>query len=246
MKENQEMLNLSDQLVHDIGKKIIREVIHSGTLLPKVEIMSEQYGVSRTVVREAYKGLVARGLVKSVAKVGTIVCDRKDWKWWDSEVLGWACEDVPDYNFLQQLTEMRLAIEPTASELAVKNATPEDIKNITTAFEELEISAINRSESQWAQADYDFHQSIMAASHNELLINLGNLLRNALLQSRHATMKEYNTVEIDLSTSKEQALMLHKNVYMAICKGNRIEARETMYDLILNVNTILEKSKQKS
>ena len=31
---------------------------------------------------------------------------------------------------------------------------------------------------------------------------------------------------------------------MAICKGNRIEARETMYDLILNVNKIIEKSKR--
>ena len=240
------MLNLSEQLVHDIGKKIIKEVIPSGSLLPKVEVMSEQYGVSRTVVREAFKGLVARGLVNSVSKVGTIVCDRKDWKWWDKEVLGWACEDTPDYKFLQQLTEMRLAIEPTASELAVKNATEEDIENITAAFEELEISAMNRSESQWVQADYNFHQSIMAASHNELLINLGDLLRNSLLQSRRQTMKEYVNVEKDLSTSKEQALNLHKNVYMAICKGNGIEARQTMYDLILNVNTIIEKSKNES
>ena len=51
-----------------------------------------------------------------------------------SEVLSWACEDTPDYKFFQQLTEMRLAIEPTASELAAKNATQEDIKNITTCF----------------------------------------------------------------------------------------------------------------
>ncbi len=56
-------------------------------------------------------------------------------------------------------------------------------------------------------------------------------------------MKEYVNVEKDLAISKEQALNLHKNVYMAICKSDRIEARQTMYDLILNVNTIIEKSK---
>ncbi len=237
------MHNLSEQLVHNLGKQIIREDIPSGEVLPKVEVMSEQYGVSRTVVREALKGLAARRLVKSVPKSGTVICAREDWQWWDPEVLSWACEGIPDYNFLQQLTEMRLAIEPTTAELAAKNATREDINHITTCFQKLELAAISNNESEWATADYDFHESIMAASYNELLINLGKLLRNALLQSRHRTMKVYiNDDERELPTSKEQALLLHKNVYMAICKGNRIEARETMYDLIVNVNKILEKS----
>ena len=44
---------------------------------------------------------------------------------------------------------MRLAIEPTASELAAKNATQEDIKNITTVLKNLKF-AVNRSESEWA------------------------------------------------------------------------------------------------
>ncbi|MFJ8065226.1 FadR/GntR family transcriptional regulator [Psychrobacillus sp. NPDC096426] len=239
------MLNLNEQLVHLLGRQIIQGKILPGTLLPKVEVMSEQYAVSRTVVREALKGLSSRKLVISIPKKGTVVCSRNEWQWWDPEVLSWACEGTPDYNFLQQLTEMRLAIEPTSSELAAKNATQEDIKNITTSFQKLEISAANRSESEWAIADYNFHQSIMAASHNELLINLGNLLRNALLQSRQETIKGYINDEKDLFISKEQALILHKNVYLAICKRNSIEARQTMYDLILNINKILEKGKEK-
>lgn len=239
------MHNLSEQLVHDLGKQIIREDIPSGKVLPKVEIMSEQYGVSRTVVREALKGLAARQLVKSVPKMGTIICEREEWQWWDSEVLSWACEDLPNYEFLQQLTEMRLAIEPTSAELAAINATREEINHMTTCFQKLELSAISSNDSEWANADYEFHQSIMVASHNELLINLGNLLRNALLKSRHRTIKVYNEEnERSSSISKKQALLLHKNVYLAICKGNRIEARETMYDLILNVNKVTEKSNE--
>lgn len=241
------MHNLSEQLVHNLGKQIISEEIPSGEILPKVEVMSEQYGVSRTVVREALKGLAARRLVKSVPKSGTVICAREEWQWWDPEVLSWACECIPDYYFFQQLTEMRLAIEPTTAELAAKNATREDINYITACFQKLELAAISNNESEWASADYDFHQSIMIASHNELLINLGNLLRNALLQSRHRTMKIYNNDNPkELSMSKEQALLLHKNVYMAICKGDRLEARETMYDLLLNVNKILEKSNNES
>ena len=108
-------------------------------------------------------------------------------------------------------------------------------------FSKTQLAAISINESEWASADYDFHQSIMIASHNELLINLGNLLRNALLQSRHRTMKIYNNDnQKELSMSKEQAILLHKNIYLAICKGDRMEARESMYDLILNINKILE------
>lgn len=237
------MHNLSEQLVHSLGKQIIKKVIPSGTMLPKVEVMSEQYGVSRTVVREALKGLTARGLVKSVPKLGTIVCEREDWQWWDPNVLSWACEEDINNNYWQQLTEMRLAIEPTTAELAAKHATKEDISKITTCFQKLELSAISNSEKEWAIADYDFHQSIMEASHNELLINLGKLLRDALLQSRHKTMKFYNNDnDREMPMSKEEALLFHKNVYMAICKGDRIEARETMYNLILKINTILERS----
>ena len=128
------MHNLSEQLVHDLGKQIIREDIPSGELLPKVEVMSEQYGVSRTVVREALKGLAARHLVKSVPKSGTVICEREEWQWWDPEVLSWACEGIPDHQFFQQLTEMRLAIEPTTAELAAKNATREDINHITACL----------------------------------------------------------------------------------------------------------------
>ncbi|RHW38348.1 FadR family transcriptional regulator [Lysinibacillus yapensis] len=235
------MHNLSDQLVHKLGKQIISEVIPSGAVLPKVEVMSEQYGVSRTVVREALKGLVARRLVKSVPKMGTIICEREEWQWWDPEVLSWACEGEHNNKYFQQLTEMRLAIEPTTAELAAEHATKDDIKDIATCFEKLELSAISNNEKEWASADYDFHQSIMVASHNELLINLGKLLRDALLQSRHKTMKIYNNEnEREIPISKEQALLFHKNVYMAICKGDRIEARETMYNLILHVNKILK------
>ena len=240
------MHNLSEQLVHKLGKKIIKEDIPSGVILPKVEVMSENYGVSRTVVREALKGLVARGLVKSVPKMGTIVCEREEWKWWDPEVLSWAAEVETNNKFLQQLTEMRLAIEPTSAELAAKHATKEDINNITTYFHKLELSALTKNDNEWARADYDFHHSILEASHNELLINLGKLLRDALLQSRHKTIKTYNNDDKnETPVTKEQALQLHKNVFIAICKGNQLEARETMYQLIKNVNKIIEKNTNK-
>ena len=55
------MKNRSDQLVQDVGKKIVTGELIPGEILPKVEEACELYGVSRTVVREALKGLSTLG-----------------------------------------------------------------------------------------------------------------------------------------------------------------------------------------
>ena len=61
------------------------------------------------MVREALKVLAqTHGEVSS--KIGIVIFAREDWQWWDPEVLSWACEGIPHYNFLQQLTEMRLLL----------------------------------------------------------------------------------------------------------------------------------------
>ena len=88
-------LRRSEQVLHFLGKRIVNGELLPGVTLPKVEVFSETHGVSRTVVREALKGLEARGLVASVPKVGTKVRERSAWQWWNREVIMWAM-DTPD------------------------------------------------------------------------------------------------------------------------------------------------------
>lgn len=68
--------NLREQVLNDIGKQIIGGKLNPGDVLPKEDTLSVEYEVSRTVIREAIKGLAARGLVESRPKVGTIVRPR--------------------------------------------------------------------------------------------------------------------------------------------------------------------------
>jgi len=237
--------NLSDQLLHEIGRQIVHGELLPGAVLPKAEILSEQKGVSRTVVREALKGLAARRLVESSTKVGTVVCPRTEWQWWDPDLLSWASESRDNKPFLMQLTEVRLAIEPAAVQLAAKNANEDDINHIRSCFRELESSI--EDEPAWIKADYEFHNSILAASHNELMLSLVQTLRNALEKSRQKTikvLKEKTTA--DYNKPIEEVIARHKAVMEAICSRDAALAHQKMQELLLRVVQLIEHDKAES
>ena len=59
-------------------------------------LLCETYGVSRPVLREATRVLVAKGLVVSKPLVGSVVRPRADWHMLDPDVLHWTLSSVPE------------------------------------------------------------------------------------------------------------------------------------------------------
>ena len=134
------MKNRSGELILEIGKKIVIGDYIPGETLPKSEEISEKYNMSRTVVREAFKGLSTLGLVRSNQRSGTVVLPRTEWQWWNLEVMTWLLEDTNNKDFLLHLTDVRLGLEPMAVALAAKRATDQDRMRIQEAFQKLEQS----------------------------------------------------------------------------------------------------------
>lgn len=234
------MKNRSDQLVHELGKKIVTGEFAQGEILPKAEDISEKYEVSRTVVREAFKGLTTLGLVRSNQKAGTIVLPRSEWQWWNLDILTWVIEDENNTDFLVHLTEVRLGLEPMAAALAAKRATDQDMLKITDAFERLEQSL--GDEKAWASADYDFHERILQASYNDLIINTVKTLRKALVKSREKTIQAAKDFpESPYDTPTKEVLDRHRAIYDAVMARDEELARQKMTDLILRVKRILDK-----
>lgn len=234
------MKNRSDQLVHELGKKIVTGEFTPGEILPKAEDISERYEVSRTVVREAFKGLTTLGLVRSNQKAGTIVLPRSEWQWWNLDVLTWVIEDENNTDFLVHLTEVRLGLEPMAAALAAKRATEQDMLKIKDAFERLEQSI--GDEMAWASADYDFHERILQASHNDLIYNTVKTLRKALVKSREKTIQAAKDFpESPYDTPTKEVLDRHRAIYDAVMARDEELARQKMTELILRVKSILEK-----
>ncbi|MFJ8065315.1 FadR/GntR family transcriptional regulator [Psychrobacillus sp. NPDC096426] len=234
------MKSRSEQLILELGKRIVLGEYIPGEILPKVEDLSEEYYVSRTVVREAYKGLSTLGLVRSNQRSGTVVLPRSEWQWWNIEIMTWLLEDPNNKDFILHLTEVRMGLEPIAAALAASKGTEQDRINIKEAFQKLEQSV--GDEKAWIKADYDFHESILKASNNDLLIGTIRIMRKALTVSREKTLPLTNdNQEFSYDSPTKAALEKHRMIYEAIMSRDEETAKQKMMELILRVRTILQK-----
>ena len=85
-------LRMRHRLVDDLGLAILGGEFQPGQSLPSEVRLCEELGVSRTAMREAIRGIVAKGLVESRPKIGTRVRAREHWNHLDPDVLRWQLE----------------------------------------------------------------------------------------------------------------------------------------------------------
>lgn len=214
--------NLHGQIVHEMGRRILRGQWQSGHPLPNEGSLMAELKVSRTVLREAIKVLVSKGLIEVRTKTGMRVRPRESWNLFDPDILAWEYEVGRRATFLENLTQLRLAIEPFAAELAAQVATKRERDRIRRAYERLEATV--RSPTDFIAADMEFHGAIVAATHNDLLKQLVNSISRLLLHSREVT--------IQLPGSSERSLPQHKAVAEAICNGDSHASRSAMTELV--------------
>jgi DNA-binding FadR family transcriptional regulator len=164
-------------VAHAIGRRIVGGEFPPGSVLPNEASWSAEFGVSRSVVREAIKTLSAKGLLTSRPKVGSRVEKRNRWNLLDHDVLSWYAEAPGRSEFLLSLQEFRRIFEPEAAALAATRRSREEMSRISTACEAMGNAG---SLSERSAADVDFHVAVLEASGNELLLPLGVLIESAL------------------------------------------------------------------
>src|SRR5215471_1144366 len=103
------------EIVAALARRILSGEIEPLTYLPKESELCAQYGVSRTVIREATKVLESKGLLRSRSRVGTQVLDVKQWNMLDPDLLAWSGPAFYDPGFTNSLMEARRIIELAAA-----------------------------------------------------------------------------------------------------------------------------------
>ena len=116
--------NFHAHVMYTLGTAIVGGTYKEGQILPGDSDLIDQFGVSRTVLREALKTLSAKGLVEARARVGTRVLPRARWNMFDSDVLLWHLESGISFDFIASLAEIRMAVEPDAAALAQASGNP--------------------------------------------------------------------------------------------------------------------------
>jgi DNA-binding FadR family transcriptional regulator len=170
-------------VVQTLGIAIVSGVHPPGAAIPTEEQLSIDFGVGRSAVREGIRVLTGKGLIKASTRRGTIVQDPSRWHLLDPDVLGWKYQATTVPKDIDDLTGLRLVLEPTAARLAA-NSEAEDIMGpIEAAFERMKASTDDTD--AFIAADLDFHAGIVAATNNQLLIHLNSMMAVALAAHRH-------------------------------------------------------------
>jgi GntR family transcriptional regulator, galactonate operon transcriptional repressor len=215
-------LSLHQHVVDELGGRIVRGEFGPDAVLPVEDSLAGQFGVSRTVVREAIKVLVHKGLLEVRTRTGTRALPSAAWNNLDPDILRWRFASGLDARFLSDVTELRQMVEPAAAELAAARATPAALRAIEDALHEM-MTAVEVDTH--IASDLHFHSCILEAAGNELLLGL-----------RHGMEGTWNSAIRLLSTQSKKdrvrALALHKAVADAIVAGKPEAARAAMHDLV--------------
>src|SRR6516162_1203514 len=162
MSVRDERGSLSELVAGSIGRRIVAGRFRPGETLPTEPRIQEEYGVSRTAVREAIRLLSAKGLTVSRPKIGTRIRPMSDWNMLDPDVLRWHVDQEPSEAFIHHLFEMREIIEPAAATRAAERATAEEVAAIGIAMDGIQNQP--RGSPEQIKADIDFHMTILEAS----------------------------------------------------------------------------------
>jgi DNA-binding FadR family transcriptional regulator len=214
--------NFHKNILDLLGQAILSGRYPVGASLPPEPLLCEELGVSRTVVREAIKSLVAKGLLSTGPKVGTRVMPDAHWNWFDPDVVAWQARCGLTPEFLKDLQELRRVVEPAAVRLAAERATPEDIAHIEAAYAGMK-QAVEEG-GDYVTHDLRFHEGLLQASHNRMLVQMSKAL-NALLR----TSFEIST---RIQDGTKTSLPLHRAVLNAVIARNPAKAERAVMVLI--------------
>ncbi len=220
------------RIVNELGTQIVSGHFRPEQRLPPEAQLCEDYDVSRPVLREATRVLVAKGLVRSKPKVGTVVKPRHEWHLFDPDVLHWLLQSDSRNSFYETLVKVRNIIEPEVATMAAANALPEDVAAIEEAYVRMEQA---KGIAEMAEPDMAFHLSIANATHNELLIHLYNIMLVPVREylERSAALFDGDVDDLALLVSR------HKAVLTAIQHRDPVSARHAAIAQLAGVDDLV-------
>jgi GntR family transcriptional repressor for pyruvate dehydrogenase complex len=196
-------------------EQILSRGLRPGDALPSERELAEQYGVSRTVIREAVRSLAAKGVVSAQAGRGLCVAAvEADAVSASMNLYLRGVDELP----YERVHEVRLAIETEVAELAAQRAEDAEIEElaaISRRFKEVidDVDAVS-------DADVEFHRALARLTHNELFVIMLDSIGDVLLEIRRATL--------GLPDDAQHGYEQHERILAAVRAHDPQAAREAM------------------
>jgi GntR family transcriptional regulator, transcriptional repressor for pyruvate dehydrogenase complex len=199
---------LPEVVAGEIEEAIILGTFAVGSQLPSEQQLADQFGVSRNVVREAFKFLKERGLIEIMNGSGAYV--KRPSHAPTSDALGRYIRLLGAHESITQLYEVRRILEGWNARLAAERADSHDLDYLSHCLQRMEEHA--GSIEKWSEADLDFHLGVAKATHNAFL----RLLLEPLVDQLRGVIAEGYMVP----GAVERGLQAHQNLYSLIKNRN--------------------------
>ena len=186
-----EWRHIHDGAAHELGTAIVSGQYRPGDRLPTELESAERMGISRSVYREATRMLTAKGLLTSKPKAGTVVTPRATWHLLDPDVLAWSFQSGPSPEYIDNLFELRMAVEPAAAGLAARRRTDDQLEIMAECLETMRTRTLAADAGR--AADRLFHQTLLEATGNDVMMSLSSGIAAAArwateFKQRHRTL----------------------------------------------------------
>jgi GntR family transcriptional repressor for pyruvate dehydrogenase complex len=169
---------LADRVAQQLQDLIGSQRLRPGDRLPPERDLAEMFAVSRTVVREAVRSLVAKGLLEVQTGSGTYVRDVAPEA--VAESLGMLLRSS-DGGY-DKVLEVRQLLEVEIARLAAERATTSDIAAMQQTL--VELARTEGDPEAFARADVAFHAALARATQNELFLILHDSIFETLIEVR--------------------------------------------------------------
>lgn len=211
-------------VVDELVDAIVSGRLAPGDALPPEGPLSEQFGVSRTVVRESVKRIEEKGLVTIARGRGTEVRPMTAWNTMDRVVLSALIKHDETLGILDELSVVRAQLESVMAAEAAQRRSDEQVAELDRAMQRMRESTAD--EDVFRAADVAFHETVMELSRNRLAGNIARTLMDHALES-----SRYHGV--DTPDAFAVTLREHEAVHAAISEGDPVRAQDAMSNHIL-------------
>lgn len=215
---NMNTLSLSQPALYEQVAERLRTRIYAHELVPGTWVdeqkLAEEYGISRTPMREALKVLASEGLVQLKPRRGCYVTELSE-------------EDLDEIFPVMALLEGRVAYEATTQ------ATDKDMMTLQGIHDRLEKFAKQSNVDGFFEANQDFHQALQQLAGNRWLQKAIDDLRIVVRLTRRDSLR--------LDGRVTQSLEEHRAILAAIQKRDATEASRLMHDHLLSGRMALAK-----
>ena len=213
-------------VVESLVDLIVSGVLQPGDTVPPELPLSEQFGVSRTVVRESVKRLEEKGLVSVGQGRGTVIQPTTNWNMLDSVVLASLIAHDRNFGILDELTIVRAELESAMARQTAAAVSGDALDPLRNALELMRSTILDVP--RFLEADVVFHETVMRASGNRLAENITHTLYRRARES-----ERYARVDVPASFH-DLTLKEHQLVYDAIVAGDGEAAATHMYSHIVD------------